>query len=300
MVMADSSGPMLEKFGGSDAREWEVWLEDYKTYGELKKWNNEKCVANLRFFVSGDIKDCIRQYCADSDDLKTVSVDDVSKEVVKLLGGSLDPISAVQKLDTVVYLGSVRRTLLQIQALIPVAYPTLTSKADKDQMCLLHLMKLLPSTITHELIKSGVNTLDSAVSTVTLMERADRSTTDRHTTVGRVAGEKSNSARQCFVCGQQDHIKQMCPYKTDICGRCEKRGHLGVVCRSSSANPGNGGRPAPRGSQQARFGPNFAGHRNLSNRPMPPVLPFHQQQLPPKQAGPQVTWVETAFHPPVQ
>ena len=49
--MADKEAPMLEKFRGSEARDWVNWLDDYKTYGELKKWNNEKLVANLIFFL---------------------------------------------------------------------------------------------------------------------------------------------------------------------------------------------------------------------------------------------------------
>ena len=256
--MADKDAPMLEKFSGSEAREWVNWLDDYETYGELKKWNNEKLVANLRFFVSGDIKDCLRQICADSE--KAVTLEELSKEVVKLLGGDLDPISAVQQLDSVVCLGNVRRTLLQIHALIPVAYPTLTAKADKEQMCLLHLLKLPPHSFKHELVKAGVTTLELAVVTVEGMERANR-VMGEQTGLNRVVTqpdapvkvEFEDKTSSCFVCGLSDHWRAMCPFRQDICGRCEKRGHLSAMCRGTGVSRSQGNSSwSAKGQGQAR------------------------------------------------
>ena len=291
--MADAGGPLLEKFCGSDAREWEVWLEDYKTYGDLKKWNKEKLVSNLRFFVSGDVKDCVRQACADVEADATVSLDDVAKEVVKLLGGQLDPISAVRQLDCLVYTGNVNRTILQIQALIPVAYPTLTTKPDKDQMCLLHLLKVMPHSCKHELVKSGVTTLEEAVKSVSGMERADRALGEHAAGLNRVVSfpqpdtptDSCNKAVHCFVCGLTDHVRSKCPFREDICGKCNKRGHLSVVCRGPGrassqpkpGRPGNGSWPA-RGQWQAR------GHKPapaLQDQRPQPVGNLQQHQWPP-------------------
>ena len=42
----------LEKFSGTNAREWALRLEDYKIFGTLKKWNEEKLISNLRFFCN--------------------------------------------------------------------------------------------------------------------------------------------------------------------------------------------------------------------------------------------------------
>ena len=42
----------LEKFSGTSAKEWVVWLEDYHIFGGLKKWSEEKLVANLIFFCN--------------------------------------------------------------------------------------------------------------------------------------------------------------------------------------------------------------------------------------------------------
>ena len=159
-----------------------------------------------------------------------MTLEELSKEVVKLLGGNLDPISAVQQLDSVLYLGNVRRTLLQIHALIPVAYPTLTAKADKEQMCLLHLLKLLPHSFKHELAKAGVTTLELAVTTVEGMERANR-VMGEQTGLNRVVTQPDARAKveyedktsPCFVCGLSDHWRAMCPFRQDICGRCEKK-----------------------------------------------------------------------------
>ena len=83
----------LEKFSGTNAREWALWLEDYRIFGTLKKWNEEKLISNLRFFVTGDIKDCVRQKCGD----KPKDLEELEAEVTRFLGGTLDPISAVHE-----------------------------------------------------------------------------------------------------------------------------------------------------------------------------------------------------------
>ena len=211
-------------------------------------------------------------------------------------------MSAVQKLDSLGYLGNMRRTLLQIQALIPAAYPTLMNKADRDQMSLLHLMKLLPPSCKHELVKMGVTTLDTAVKTVAGIERAERALGD-HTGAGvhRVVAPKDcdsaeKSVMNCFVCGLMDHIRVNCPFKHDICGNCNRRGHLSVVCRQGQSsrpsdipgrggNKGNGRGPA-RGQWQAR-GPGPA-------PALQPLQPRTQQQLPahpwPQNQWPQQQW----------
>ena len=268
----------LEKFCGTTAREWTVWVEDYRIFGGLKKWSEEKLVSNLRFFVTGDVKDCVRQKCGEE---TPKELDELEKEVARFLGGTPDPISAVKELDEITYDGSIEKLLLQINNLIPLAYPTLQTKEDRQQMVLLQLHKTLPKTYTKELLKSDVKTLDKAKVLISGMERADRSMGDKHTTVSRMVVEEvkvsQNPTRQCFVCGLQDHIKQMCPFKNDICGRCEKRGHLGTMCRSD--NRGNGRRPAMRGRRQARPSPTTtAPPTSQFDRPMPPGPPLQQQR----------------------
>ena len=34
----------LEKFAGTTAREWTVWLEDYRIFGGLKKGSEDKLI----------------------------------------------------------------------------------------------------------------------------------------------------------------------------------------------------------------------------------------------------------------
>ena len=82
----------LERFRVGTAQDWNNWLEDYCAYGQLKKWNTEKLIANLRFFVSGEVKDCVRQVCAAS---PSATLETIATEVSTLLGGTPDPLIAI-------------------------------------------------------------------------------------------------------------------------------------------------------------------------------------------------------------
>ena len=88
----------IERFSVGTVRDWNLWREDYCIYGQLKKWNSDKLVVNLRFFVSGDIKNCVRQICTES---PTATLDTVTAAVVKLLGGTPDPLIAIRQLDSI-------------------------------------------------------------------------------------------------------------------------------------------------------------------------------------------------------
>ena len=160
----------LERFSVGTAQDWENWLEDYCAYGQLKKWNTEKLIANLRFFVSGEVKDCVRQVCAVS---PSATLETIATEVSTLLGGTPDPLIAIHRLDSVCYSGNVVQTLLAIGELIPLAYPTITDKVHKDQMTWIHLQKLLPVQYQRDLIKAGINQLETAVERIRAFERAD-------------------------------------------------------------------------------------------------------------------------------
>ena len=50
--------------------------------------------------MTGDVKDCVRRNCSDE---TPKDVDELEAEVVRFLGGSLDPISAVHALENVLY-----------------------------------------------------------------------------------------------------------------------------------------------------------------------------------------------------
>ena len=82
---------VLEKFENGSAQDWISWLEDYCLFGQMKKWNTDKLVTNLRFFVSGNVKECVRHVCAAC---PAATLDSISAEVVKLLGGIPDPMVA--------------------------------------------------------------------------------------------------------------------------------------------------------------------------------------------------------------
>ena len=220
----------------------------------------------------------------------------------------MDPISAVQQLDSAVYLGNVRRTLLQIHALIPVPFPTLTAKADKEQMCLLHLRKLLPHSFKHEFIKAGITTLELAVTTVEGMERANR-VMGEQTGLNRVVTqpdapvklEYEDKTSPCFVCGLSDHWRVMCPFRQDICGRCEKIGHLSVMCRGIGVNSSQGnsswsakgqgqarerGTAPPAAQQRRQQHLQWSQHLQQQQQQQQPELHHQQwplQQLPPEQ-----------------
>ncbi|KAF0297739.1 hypothetical protein FJT64_004830 [Amphibalanus amphitrite] len=81
----------------------------------------------------------------------------LSETVVKLLGGTPDPIIAIRQLDSVCYNGNVGQTLLSIGDLIQLAYPTITDKVHRDQMTWIHLQKLLPAEYQRDLIRAGGN-----------------------------------------------------------------------------------------------------------------------------------------------
>ena len=110
----------IERFSMGTVQDWKIWLEDYCIYGQLKKWNSEKLATNLRFFVSGDIKCCVRQACEET---PTTTLEAISAAVVKLLGGTPDPLIAVRQLESVSYNGNVGQTLLSISDLIPPLPP---------------------------------------------------------------------------------------------------------------------------------------------------------------------------------
>ena len=295
----------LEKFCGTTAGEWTAWVDDYRIFGGLKKWNEEKLVSNLRFFVSGDVKDCVRQKCSQETPNK---LEVLEKEVAKFLGGELDPISAVKELDRVRYEGSIEKLLLKINDLIPLAYPSLKTREDRDQMVLLQLHKTLPKHYTKEMIKDDAKTLASAKTLIAGMEKADRLMGEESMTLGRMVVDKDSAKvvtnpstnKQCFVCGLDTHIKQSCPFKNDICGQCEKRGHLGTMCRKGNGGrPGNRSGPA-RGQWQARGqGPAPAPQHqrpqpvgSLQQHPWPPH-PWSQHQWAPQ-------WPQQLPHQPPQ
>ena len=150
----------------------------------------------------------MRQKCGD----KPKDLEEHEAEVIRFLGGTLDPISAVHELDGMTYHGSVERAMLRISELIPLAYPTLQTKADRQQMVLLHLQKLLPLAYQKELIKTGVTKLEEAVTILTGMERDDRSVQGASAcVVGRVVKDTATNVpqtdRQCLVCGLTTHMK---------------------------------------------------------------------------------------------
>ena len=229
----------IERFNVGTVQEWQIWLEDYCTYGQLKKWNSEKLVTNLRFFVSGEVKNCVRQTCAES---PTATLETISTAVVKLLGGTPDPLIAIRQLDSVCYNGNVTQTLLSIGDLIQLAYPTVTDKVHRDQMIWIHLQKLLPAEYQRDLIKADVNQLDAAVERIRAFERADatirlppaglyRTQSSTEAATQPAPPEPTGPQLTCYVCGLPGHVRNACPFRQDICGQCERRGHLSTVCR---------------------------------------------------------------------
>ena len=91
---------ILEKFSGHTATDWTDWLEDYICYADMKKWNETKQVQNLRFFVSGDIRDCVR--ATTTNELKVVS--DAGQA---LLAGEPTSLIASQAIDNIKYSGNI-------------------------------------------------------------------------------------------------------------------------------------------------------------------------------------------------
>ena len=286
----------IERFNVGTVNEWKLWLEDYCIYGQLKKWNSDKLVANLRFFVSGDIKNCARQICTES---PTATLDTVSAAVVQLLGGTPDPLIAIRQLDSVCYNGNVGQTLLSIGDLIQLAYPTITDKVHRDQMTWIHLQKLLPAEYQRDLIKAGVDQLDIAVERIRAFERADatvrlppaglhRTQSSCDAAYQPTQSEPTGPPRACYVCGLPDHIRNTCPFQNDICGQCERRGHLSTVCRGRPRQPGgrrpvpdrswgNGRQSAPRGPRQAVFNGSTVAPLTWTEEDQRPIPTQHQQ-----------------------
>ena len=268
----------VEKFSDGTAQEWTQWLEDYCVLAQQKKRNASKTISNLRFFVAGTVQTCVRRVCAER---PTVTLEAISSEVIKLLGGTPDPLVTLQQLDRVLYGGNIRQTLLTVGGLIPMAYPMIKDKAQKDQMTWIHLQKLLPAEYQRDLIKAGVGNLDKGVEFISAIERADtvvqmpsviglnRTQSGRDPTVSTVPHDTKTPMMMtptamtvsCFACGLSGHIVKSCPFRDDICGRCERRGHLSVVCRGRRQHReagrgrgsrwGNGRQPVLRGQRQA-------------------------------------------------
>ena len=308
--------PTFPPFSFGTAQQWQTWLEDYCVYGRLKKWNAEKLATNLRFFVSGEVKDCVRQASATS---APVTLDSVSDEVVKLLGGTPDPLIATRQLEAVCYNGNVGRTLLALGELIPLAYPTIMDKIQRDQMTWIHLQRLLPAVYQRDLIKDGVDNLETAVERIRAFERADRSVRPDSLGLYRAQSSPANSSAPrepasrpvtCYVCGLTGHTRNVCSFRSDISGRCETRGHLSTVCRRPAVQlrgrgrlrgrPGNGRQSVPRGLRQTATSsatvaplswPNVGA---LTDRPLIPTGQPQQQQQPLQQPPPQ--WMPPPPH----
>ena len=264
---------IIQRFNTGTVSEWLNWLDDYRVYGHTKKWSNQALVTNLRFHVSGEVKDCVRHASASS---SHVTLDSVSAEVVELLGGPPDPLLATRQLEAVCYSGNVGRTLLAIGDLIPLAYPTISDKAHKDHMTWLHLQRLLPAEYQRDLIKDGVDNLETAVERIRAFERADMSVRMQplgvHRTQSRPADnprapehESTSTPVTCYVCGLTGHTRNVCSFRYDICGRCEKRGHLSTVCRGPTQQPGGRGRPRARWGNDRQSVPR--GLRQTVSRP---------------------------------
>ena len=291
---------MPERFTNGTVQDWKNWLEDYCVFGQLKKWNTEKQITNLRFFVSGDVKNCVRQTCTPTATLETISA-----EVVKLLGGTPDPLIAIRRLDSICYNGNVGQTLLSIGELIPLAYPTITERSHKDQMTWIHLKKLLPVEYQRDLIRAGIDQLETAVERIRAFERAN--TVVRPVPVGlnraqsamnREDAKQQESLRPaaaCYACGLSDHVRNSCPFRNDICGQCERRGHLSTVCRSRPQQPRDGGRDrgrrwgndrqsAPRGLRQTAYQTSTMAPLTWTGEDQTPAQLFSQQQ-PPERPG---------------
>ena len=219
--------------------------------------------------MSGEVKDCVRQVCAAS---PSATLETIATEVSTLLGGTPDPLIAIHRLNSVCYSGNVGQTLLAIGELIPLAYPTITDKVHIDQMTWIHLQKVLPVQYQRDLIKAGINQLETAVERIRAFERAD--TVVRPPPVGLYRAQSGTAAADqapqepmkpavtCYVCGLSNHVRNTCPFRNDICGQCERRGHLGAVChgrpqhhrdsgRGRGRNWGNGRQPVQRGMGQA-------------------------------------------------
>ena len=276
---------ILEKFSGHTATDWTDWLEDYICYADMKKWNETKQVQNLRFFVSGDIRDCVR---ATTNELKVVS-----DAVQALLGGEPTSLIASQAIDNIKYSGNI---LVMVQEMRRWG-KYVTSTAEVDKFVLLQLQRQLPLSYAEKVIEKDCKTLDEAIKVVQGLERAHKVRTSRgvpaELQVGRISEERhpappSSGGQQpqytfrpaapaggqrrkprvqqptpqqarspaggsqarykglrCYCCGGPGHVRRNCAFKSDMCGTCGVKGHLSPVCR----NQGNEGRPTTRPSQ---------------------------------------------------
>ena len=237
----------LDKFTGTSYQEWENWFEDFKVFADLKKWTVEKKISYIRFFVDGNVKEVLRQSTFER-------LEEVDAAAKKVLGGTPDQLLAARTVDAEQYRGDIQDYLLRVRAGVRHAYPNLNEEA-RSSVTLLHLQRALPAEYGREITREGCATLDDAVRVVEALERADDLYGSAVATVHRAVAETVSFPRQsrteqarsgCFVCGQTGHWRRDCLFRNDVCGRCGRRGHLGVVCRGS----GNAGRSS--GSRGAR------------------------------------------------
>ncbi|XP_017462560.1 PREDICTED: uncharacterized protein LOC108355940, partial [Rhagoletis zephyria] len=48
--------------------------------------------------------------------------------------------------------------------------------------------------------------------------------------------DEGKSAEKCYHCGKQNHDFKSCNYKTYVCNKCGKKGHLAIVCRKQNGD----------------------------------------------------------------
>ena len=253
-----SSDITIDKFTGTSYHDWETWFDDYKLFGELKKWSVEKKVIFVRFFVEGNVKEVLRQ-----SQLETLEQVDAAAK--KVLGGIPDQLSAARSVDAERYRGDIQDYLLRVRAGVRHAYPHLTDQA-RDSVTLLHLHRALPVEYGRELTRDGCSTLDAAIKVIESLERADQLYGTAVSAVHRVpvagecrplpsppaAGERcpepsappaagecgpglsAPPATACFVCGQPGHCACRGPAVHRLAVRVGKLRGEPVVFRGAS------------------------------------------------------------------